>query len=1381
LESERETVATNLSQMTILARRATARDRLGRKGPRILAELDAKGGGMARVLTGYALTSANDRPGADPRDWRLLGSNDGGTSWNLLDERRDELFAGRFERRVFGLTNPAACTLYRWEVQAVRYQATEVQIAELEPLYKRTEDERACTLVVAASDENPAIEGAEQAFDGDPTTKWLSVGSPRAASPEWLQWQCVPAEEGLPIVNRRELDRLAEAQNKARWLRASELGTTRTLRGYALTSANDYPERDPRDWHLLGSNDGGKTWDLLDARTNQAFARRFERQEYLLGRAATYGRFRLRINEVADTAAADCVQLAEIEPLYARTDGGKGTAMVVSAQGANGVWESVEMAFDGKRETKWLDYADASPRHASWLEWQYVTNFGTAIINLDRLLQGRASGPRKVSARLEGVVVSWNPRSGELGILDATGFQPLLVSMDSLEICILPQASQTNRSGTGNDLGVGGERAVLANAIRPGARFRLSGQVQFDGELPQILHPRFEVTGWLADQGPAAAGTRPDVPGDLVMGVIEAQAKAVAHGRYYTTLRLTGGSGGMSWVAQVLNAASLRLPWWLDCPVRVRGVMQPLLDEEGRLGPGNVWVAGPADVSFEPGGEPQGDSAKRMTNGPITEADQVLKALKTWPAQDYPVRMRGIITYIDMGLDEFYLQSGAVSFPVLYQPNAGLFPHLGQEGCYVELPGVVRDGEVYCTDALKVIGRGRLPEPRRHSWDYLMTGKDDDQWVEIEGVAGAVQQQRLMLRVGGNQLMVWINELDKGLEQTLPGSLVRVEGICAPVRNDRGQRLGLRLLTPSSECIQVVNAVPQDPFGLPLVPIGRIVYGQIDASNQPVRMVRTSGVVTYQDPQVLFVQNGDDGLAVVVRAGVEAGTGDVVEVAGVVQADGFSPKLAEALVRKVGHGHLPAPRTIRLLTSEAADSGEYHDSTRVAVEAILLAQHTTGFAQVLTLEQGGARQTFSAYVPLRYHEAAAPPMGSRLRAVGVLKAKCDTAPDFGQTVTTFELFINSMADITVLERPPWWTARHTLWALGGTGGVLALALAWVVLLRRQVGQRTLELHHKIEEHERAEKQLEAEIAERKRMEMQAEKAHKEMIIATRQAGMAEVATSVLHNVGNVLNSINVSAGLLADNLRKSRVGGNLAKAAALLRAHESDLASFLASDSRGKQIPGYLDNLARRLAEERVGAMREISELGNNVEHVNEIVAMQQTYARGVGCAEKVKATELVEDALRVSADALARDGTEVEREYAGNLPEMTVDKHNVLQILINLIRNAGHACEDSGRPEKRIAVRVSHSEGRVRIAVTDNGVGIAPENLTRIFNHGFTTRRDGHGFGLHSGALAAKELGGSLTAHSDGPSRGATFVLELPVAPSARENKYGENHEHSS
>jgi C4-dicarboxylate-specific signal transduction histidine kinase len=124
----------------------------------------------------------------------------------------------------------------------------------------------------------------------------------------------------------------------------------------------------------------------------------------------------------------------------------------------------------------------------------------------------------------------------------------------------------------------------------------------------------------------------------------------------------------------------------------------------------------------------------------------------------------------------------------------------------------------------------------------------------------------------------------------------------------------------------------------------------------------------------------------------------------------------------------------------------------------------------------------------------------------------------------------------------------------------------------------------------------------------------------------------------------------------------------------------------------------------------------------------------------------------------------QVVREYTA-APSVPVDKHKVLQVLVNLVRNAKFALNDSGRKDKRLTVRVeTDGDGFVKLSVIDNGVGIPPEHLTRIFEHGFTTRKNGHGFGLHSGALAAKDLGGSLHVHSDGPGRGATFTLTLPL-----------------
>jgi PAS domain S-box-containing protein len=279
-----------------------------------------------------------------------------------------------------------------------------------------------------------------------------------------------------------------------------------------------------------------------------------------------------------------------------------------------------------------------------------------------------------------------------------------------------------------------------------------------------------------------------------------------------------------------------------------------------------------------------------------------------------------------------------------------------------------------------------------------------------------------------------------------------------------------------------------------------------------------------------------------------------------------------------------------------------------------------------------------------------------------------------------------------------------------------------------------------------------------------ETVHKQLLDASRQAGMAEVATGVLHNVGNVLNSLNVSATLLSEKLHQSRASG-LAKVVVLLREHSSHLADFMTRDPRGRQLPLYLEQLAERLAGEQALLLNEVGCLSRNVEHIKNIVAMQQTYAKPAGITESVQAVELVEDALRINGGALLRHHVQIVREYEPHLPTLTIDKHKVLQILVNLVSNAGHACAQAGRGDKRLIVRLGDDHDHIRFSIADNGIGIAPENLTRIFSLGFTTRSDGHGFGLHSGALAAKELGGTLSSHSDGPDLGATFILELPVA----------------
>jgi len=297
--------------------------------------------------------------------------------------------------------------------------------------------------------------------------------------------------------------------------------------------------------------------------------------------------------------------------------------------------------------------------------------------------------------------------------------------------------------------------------------------------------------------------------------------------------------------------------------------------------------------------------------------------------------------------------------------------------------------------------------------------------------------------------------------------------------------------------------------------------------------------------------------------------------------------------------------------------------------------------------------------------------------------------------------------------------------------------------------------------------LTKDITEAKRTEQALEKAHRDLVDASRIAGMAEVATSVLHNVGNVLNSLNVSATVVAQGLRQSKAD-SLARLSTLLQAHAGDLVPFLTTDPKGSRVPELLAALARNAAEERDRLLAELRSLQAHVDHLKDIVTMQQAYATMRGAVEPLDPATVMEDALRMNAAALVRHAVRAVRHF-DFVPPILAEKAKVLQILVNLIRNAKYAADGGPATDKIITLRITEGPpGFVCLGVADNGIGIPAENLTKIFQHGFTTRVGGHGFGLHSSANAAREMKGSLTAHSDGPGRGALFTLELPAAPPA-------------
>ena len=276
-----------------------------------------------------------------------------------------------------------------------------------------------------------------------------------------------------------------------------------------------------------------------------------------------------------------------------------------------------------------------------------------------------------------------------------------------------------------------------------------------------------------------------------------------------------------------------------------------------------------------------------------------------------------------------------------------------------------------------------------------------------------------------------------------------------------------------------------------------------------------------------------------------------------------------------------------------------------------------------------------------------------------------------------------------------------------------------------------------------------------------ERINKRMIELSHQAGKAEVATGVLHNVGNVLNSVSVSVGLVQETLQASKLN-SLNKAAALLE-EQPNLKDFFDNDQRGTAFPGYLLRLSEQLLDEQYAVTDELKTLHEHLEHIKTVVSMQQSYAGISGLKETVSLPDMIKDAELLVSSSFEKHMIDVERDY-DDFPLVAIEKQKIMQILVNLMKNAKDAITTHRERDREMCIRVKKkTAGRLTISIEDNGVGISEEAMTKIFSHGFTTKVDGHGYGLHSCANAAKEMGGKLTATSEGLGTGAAFTLEVP------------------
>jgi signal transduction histidine kinase len=759
-------------------------------------------------------------------------------------------------------------------------------------------------------------------------------------------------------------------------------------------------------------------------------------------------------------------------------------------------------------------------------------------------------------------------------------------------------------------------------------------------------------------------------------------------------------------------------------------------------------------------------------HGPLRLAARIQEMDRAEAQRHQAVNLRGVITWSHPSTPFIYMMDASGGVRVM---NPNWQGHDAQRpGSIVSISGAVAEGDFVpvVTNAVATrLSYWNIAPGPLVSLEQALTGAEDGRWIQMRGLVRSVthsnQLTRLDMGTSSGEFEVWTPTPTNHLLEPAPGSIIRAEGVCAVTANARHQVAGIQIWAAKGDNFQVEEPAPIDLFAAELRTLGDLRRFSLQSDLN--RRVRTAGAVALYVPgEYLCVQDGADSVFALCEQTEPLQPGDRVELVGFPGRQGRKFVLRDAVFRRVSSGAEPAPLPLR----GAAVNPDLQGLLVKARGSLLNIEHTDGEWRLL-IEPSDA-PPFKAVLP----QSAAPDMGglrlgSKLSVTGVYETETDEVG----TPRSFQVRLRTARDLVMERLAPWWTLGRMLALLSAVLVVLLIGLVWAIAISRKnsaLAEANTRLREAQGELQTAHDQLEVRVSERtrelreqvsakERARADLAQAQNKLIVVSRQAGMAEVATGILHNVGNVLNSVNVSATLIRDRIRQHRAE-SVGKVASLLQQPPADLGHFLTEDTKGKTVPDFLAKLGHALVQDKRELETEVDALTKNVEHINAIVSMQQNYAKAGGIMERLDVKEVVEDSIQINACGLERHDVRLRREFQP-VPLALIDRHKVLQILINLVNNAKYAV-DENTGEKEIVVSIACAdEHRLQISVADNGAGIAAENLDRIFSQGFTTRKHGHGFGLHSGALAAKELGGSLSVRSPGLGLGATFTLEIPLA----------------
>lgn len=839
----------------------------------------------------------------------------------------------------------------------------------------------------------------------------------------------------------------------------------KVIEQYALTSANDFPQRDPQDWRLLASNDGGRTWTTLDVRKGEIFQERQQRKLYHIENKTAFGIYRLQIDKVRDPDEVNSVQLAEIELMGASESDLDPTPVfmdIISAQGDNPPAETAANLFDGRVETKWLDWSTNIIDRSSWIKWQYAEPGATAVTNISRLLALRTRAADGYQVRFNAVVAGRSNHGNKLCLIDGTGF----IELDGIQGAeILGSGQQVTITGlsvwTGKQSGVKAGRALPLHPAPATVPKRML-----------LDHPLLagEDMEWVEAEGEIQY--RHSLDNELVFDL---QQKS-------SNIR----------VFLLLPEATASLPP-PGSMVSVQGICQGAFNEQGQWVAAYLWAVGWKSVSVT-------DLQKRLPLAPLqqlqtshpaagsTVLTNIAQIRRLSPSllQSHPrVKIRGVIT----GLLGGFIQDDTAGIEVDFaQPERR---KLNKLGTYIEVDGSAEQGDfgspMISAEHVVVLGRGKLPEPQKLSLSQLMNGRIDAQWVEVQGVVHSTDGSHLSIVCDGGELMASLGEAVNGEVNGLVDSEIRARGVGIVAMDDQGRIQGMHLLIPSMEQVDVLEP-PADPAKLPIRTIGSLLG--LSEPQASFHRVKVEGVVTLQQNYKIFIQD-DTGSAMAIarqnvvldarfgrsrwlywrnpqvddafNPGMNLPPGERVQIIGFPEAHRYSPVLTEAIVSRLGIQQSLQPVEV---TPHGIQEGGL-DSTLVTLDGILRSENSVAGSTLMALEWQD--RTLQVFVPGPANDLLKFDLGSRLRVTGVCELDPSPYTELGLGVEVVRIQTRSPLDLEVLERPSWWTVLHTLTLMGGMAFMILLASIWIKELRRQVGDRTRQLSAEIRLREQTER------------------------------------------------------------------------------------------------------------------------------------------------------------------------------------------------------------------------------------------------------------------------------------------------------------------------